>query len=285
MTELQKCELSILENVISVCDELGLTYYLVCGSALGAIKYNGFIPWDDDVDIAMHRDEYCIFCEKAPKMLKSNLFLQNNDTEPLYPLIFSKVRDSNTTFIEKSLSKLNIHHGVYIDVFPLDNYPKKLKAQRKIERAKKWYLRFYRCCMDLELSKMGNILARIQKLLQIDKHPRLFIKMLEKQIIGHKDFSKVIWCNHGNWQGVLEYAPKSQYGEGVMAVFEGLQVRVPECFDEYLTQKYGDWRSELPEEEKKGHHFAEKIDLCRPYTDYVEKMSNGHIKIKKIIEK
>ena len=81
--------------------------------------------------------------------------------------------------------------------------------------------------------------------------------------------SEVI-CNHGNWQGKLEYAPREQYGEGIMMEFEGLKVRVPELYDEYLTQKYGDWRADLPEEEKVGHHYYSVCDLNKSYKEYIK---------------
>jgi phosphorylcholine metabolism protein LicD len=77
-------------------------------------------------------------------------------------------------------------------------------------------------------------------------------------------------CNFANWQGEKEYAPKFQYGEGVFMSFEGLEVRVPSKYDEYLTQKYGDWRADLPEDQKVGSHNFEILDLEKPYTHYVE---------------
>ena len=78
-----------------------------------------------------------------------------------------------------------------------------------------------------------------------------------------------IWCNHGNWQGKLECASKDQYGDGVMMSFEGTPVRVPEKYDEYLTQKYGDWRADLPEDKQKGHHYYSIMDLKKSYTEYM----------------
>ena len=89
MNELQKIEFDMLKEVVRVCSELKLTYYLVCGSALGAIKYRGFIPWDDDMDIALPRRDYEIFIKEAQALLPENLFLQNYHTEPSFPQIFS----------------------------------------------------------------------------------------------------------------------------------------------------------------------------------------------------
>ena len=120
MTDLQQTEFEILKEYIAVCERLKLRYYLVCGSCLGAVKYSGFIPWDDDIDVAMPREDYRVFCEKAPLLLPEHLFLQTNESDRNYPNIFAKLRDSRTTYIEKGMAELDIHHGVYIDVFPLD---------------------------------------------------------------------------------------------------------------------------------------------------------------------
>ena len=79
-----------------------------------------------------------------------------------------------------------------------------------------------------------------------------------------------LWCNYGNWQGKLEYAPKWHYGQGTEAVFEGMTVRIPENYDAYLTQKYGDWRSDPPEEKQKTHHHSTIIDVEKSYTYYFE---------------
>ena len=91
MTELQSVEFSLLKSFVNICDELGLTYYLVCGSALGAVKYSGFIPWDDDIDVALPRNDYELFCEKAPALLPAGYFLQNHKTDKNYPRIYSKI--------------------------------------------------------------------------------------------------------------------------------------------------------------------------------------------------
>ena len=86
MTELQEIEFGLLQQFLSVCEQLNLTYYLVCGSALGAVKYGGFIPWDDDIDVALPRKDYEIFCREAPRILPEWCFLQNYHSEPQYNL-------------------------------------------------------------------------------------------------------------------------------------------------------------------------------------------------------
>ena len=110
---------------VQICDRLQMEYFMLCGSALGAIKYGGFIPWDDDIDVGLYREDYERFCKEAPMLLPKKFFLQNYASDPDFPAIYSKLRDSSTTSIEKSVAKLPINHGISIDIFPLDGYPKK----------------------------------------------------------------------------------------------------------------------------------------------------------------
>lgn len=283
MTDLQKIEFDILKTVTEICDKNGITYFLVCGSALGAAKYGGFIPWDDDIDIGMYRDDYKKFCEIAPTTLPSCYFLQTHQTDPRFPTIFAKVRDTRTTFIEKSVSELDINHGVYIDVFPLDGYPIEKKEIISLERWKKIYHLQLACVYKFNerQSWKSKSFFRTERLLGFHKRTGKIVKKYEKMISQYPVADSNLICNHGNWQGKLEYAPKWHYGEGAWATFEGLKVRIPENYDAYLTQKYGDWRADLPEDQKQGHHYYEIMDLERPYTDYIEKLPNGKIRLKK----
>lgn len=280
MIKLQQIEFEMLREFVRICDELNLTYFLVCGSALGAVKYKGFIPWDDDLDVALPRPDYEIFCREAQKMLPKHLFLQNHCTEKYYPLIFSKIRNNNTTFIEKSYATTNIHHGIYIDVFPLDGYPEDVCLQDKLEKEKRRYNLTRLCCLDVPRTWKTRLLVICQKLFGVHRKPAKFVSRLEKYIAQYPTKNATIWCNHGNWQGKLEYAAREQYGNGIWAEFEGLHVRIPEKYDEYLTQKYGDWRADLPESEKVGHHYHYICDTERSYKNFTKEISKRKIKIK-----
>lgn len=278
MNDLQKTEFELLRQFSAACEKLNIKYFLLCGSALGAVKYQGFIPWDDDIDVGMFRKDYERFLQAAPKLLPKDVFLQSYKTDNNYFNIFAKLRNSNTAYIEKTYSKIDINHGVYIDIFPLDGYPLKKSEQNSLERKKLFY--------NQRLSSLFDNPSLLKKILKmplrfITLNPQKTAEKYEKLISSYDADTSPIICNHGNWQGKLEYAPAEQYGNGKVAEFEGLAVRVPEKFDEYLTQKYGDWRAELPKDEQVGHHFYEVCDLDRPYTDYVEKLSNGKIRIKK----
>ena len=285
MNELQKIEFDILKECIKIMETHNLKYFLVCGSALGAAKYSGFIPWDDDVDLGMYREDYEKFCEIASASLPSYYFLQTYRTDPYFPSIYAKVRDIRTTFIEKSVSELNINHGVYIDIFPLDAYPLIEKEAVSLEYRKKLYRLQLACVYKFNAvqSWKSKCFFRLERLLGFHKNTCLTVEKYERLISRYPIADSEWICNHGNWQGKLEYAPKWHYGEGTWATFEGLKVRIPENYDAYLTQKYGDWRADLPEDQQKGHHYYEIMDLERPYTDYVEKLPGGKIKLKNSI--
>lgn len=269
MNELQNKELALLKCFVDVCERLGLTYYLLCGTALGAVKYKGFIPWDDDVDVGLFREEYERFLKEAPALLPEGIFLQTYKTDPAYPQIFGKLRDSNTTYIEKASAKLPMNHGIYIDIFPLDGYPSDPAEQKRLERLKIHYKRQIACCYDVKRSVPGRVLCGFNRLIGCHKRTGKILARYEELIRAYPTEGSAVICNHGNWQGRLEYADRSQYGEGTWAEFEGLQVRIPEQYDAYLTQKYKDWRADLPPEEQVGHHYYSVMDTQTPYTEYL----------------
>lgn len=273
MTGLQKKEFEILKNFIQICEKLDIKYFFVCGSALGAVKYGGFIPWDDDIDVALFRDDYDRFIKEAPKLLPENLFLQNCHSEEKFPTVYSKLRDSETTFIEKSSKFLPINHGIYIDVFPLDGYPKEKSKKNIFEIRKKIYACLVSSAYYVPDSWKHKFLKKICKIIGVNKNTQRVAKSYEKFISKYSVEDSEFLCNHGNWQGRLEYAPKWHYGSGTIAKFEGLDVRIPENYDAYLTQKYGDWRKDPPEEQQHSHHCYIVCDLDRPYTDYVDRQN------------
>ena len=271
MNDLQKTEFDILKTFVDICEKNKLRYYLVCGSALGAVKYSGFIPWDDDIDVALPRADYDRFCECASQFLPQHIFLQNFHTDPEFPHIFSKLRNSNTTFIEKGTSHLNINHGVYIDVFPIDGYPIKPHEQKIFEIRRK-ILSWKQYCALNDKSKIRvRIRNAIFRLLGYHKRTYKTLAKLERLYKSSNFESSELWCNFGNYQGKLEYASKDQYGNGIKKSFEGLTVIVPELFDEYLSRKFEDWRAELPKEQQYGHHYYSICDISKSYTYYQSK--------------
>lgn len=272
MTDLQQKEFALLEQFIRVCDQLGLTYYLVCGSALGAVKYKGFIPWDDDVDVALPRDDYEIFLEKAQALLPDWVFLQNYRTDPCYYTLGSKLRDSRTTYIEKGIAHIPMHHGVYIDVFPLDGYPKTESGIKAFEKRKKHFYRrrYVRLWPPVHRDLGLTVCSCLYWVFGVFKNTAKYVK-------GNEDLNRScpvqdsdLWCNYANSVRKTEYSPRWHYGTGTWGEFEGLKVRLPENYHAYLTFKYGDYMADLPAERQRPTHPYTVCDLDNPYTKYVK---------------
>lgn len=135
----QSYTLKMLVEVNRLCRKHELRYSLAYGTLLGAIRHKGFIPWDDDVDIWMPRRDLVKFREICKQELNSKFFYQSNETDKEYYLLFDKIRYNGTIFKETYYEDYNIHHGVYIDIFPIDNIPDGILAD-------KWRIFSYEFC-------------------------------------------------------------------------------------------------------------------------------------------
>lgn len=275
MNTLQEKEFELLKILDSVCKKLDIPYFLVCGSALGAVKYGGFIPWDDDIDVGMLRSDYEHFKKSTSELLPEGIFLQNADTDPAFPQIYSKLRNSRTTYIESSARHLPINHGIFIDIFPLDGYPSNHATKKWFEWKKRIYANMLLSAYDIPRTGLSKFTWWIWSILRVPQHTQTVVRHFENHIRRYSiDESKFI-CNHGNWQGKLEYAPAHQYGRGKQVSFEGMSALIPEDFDAYLTQKYGNWRQDIPTEQQTGHHTYEYCSCTKPYFEYLEEIKNG----------
>ncbi len=125
-------QLSILEEVDRICKKHNIPYWLDSGTLLGAVRHGGFIPWDDDIDIGMMKEDLARFVEIAPSELPETLFLQTPQNEPETKIV--KIRDLNSLYIESADTfNVNYQKGLYIDIFPFEDFPSvPLKWQRKL---------------------------------------------------------------------------------------------------------------------------------------------------------
>lgn len=263
-SRLKKCELDILKVFIKICDDHNLQYFIVGGTALGAIRHGGFIPWDDDIDVAMPRSDYDTFISVAQMYLPEHLFLQTHLTDRHYCNIYAKIRNSNTAFIETAAKKLHINHGVFIDIFPIDGYPSNIKEQKRlkskcknVKRALSIY--FYPLTFKrLLISILSHIV-----LLKLTKNSiiKSFDKMSRKYAYSNYE---LVTCHGGAW-GDKEIVKKEYYGKGKKIRFENIDVMCPEKLDEYLTSKYGNYMMLPPVEKQVTHHYCDIISLETSY--------------------
>ena len=263
MDSIKLVEINILKAFINICETNGLQYYLVGGSALGAIRHHGFIPWDDDIDVGLPRKDYNRFLEIGQAFLPEYYFIQTYMTDPEYPASFAKIRDCRTTFVESSMKNRKINHGVYIDVFPLDYFPEK--------NVKVFLLRdlLYKARLSTEFSTVASPKMRIIQIVSKVLFPNLMktLKKRDKHIQSIGKGSKMTnFC--GAWRD-KELMPSEYFGKGANAQFEGLSVFVPENYDGYLKKLYGDYMTPPPADKRVSHHYTEIIDLEKSYIEYL----------------
>lgn len=132
LIEIQKKLFEILVEFDRICRKNNLKYTLEGGTLLGAVKYKGFVPWDDDIDVVMLREDYDKFCEIAKCEISEKYFLSNNDTCAHFPLSYSKLCAEGTLYVQRGYEHLDMHQGVFIDIFPIDNINKKYFKLQKI---------------------------------------------------------------------------------------------------------------------------------------------------------
>ena len=261
LNQLHKTLVEILDFVVSVCEENNLEYCLAYGSALGAYRHKGFIPWDDDMDIAMPRNDYEKFLRIMQSKYKDGLFrIQTEKTEKKYFLSFAKVRKQNTVFIESIAEEIYSDNGIYIDIFPLDGV---FNAETFSFRIKRKYINYLKhvlklqACPALYQKKEGQLKYYVDRILSF---PNLFISnkkllaSLNKTMISKQSVSKAPYIaqyDESNAGGVMRRDVYFPFGK---CEFEGKQYSVPGKIEEYLRTQYGETYMELPPEEKRATH-------------------------------
>ena len=255
--------LELLHELDRVCKKHHIPYVMFSGSALGAVRHGGIIPWDDDLDVSMLRRDYERFLKAAPAELKEQYYLQAEGSEH-WMMNFSKLRKNNTTCLEKFHPKDNkMHQGIYIDIFPCDNASDKEWVRK---------LQFYvsRIPLAKSLWKRGYETNSIKKKIfmaaccLLPAKPFLSLAMLKKRTDSGY-VQTFLSCTSRYKKGIYK---RSWFTETVEMDFEDMRVPVSAHYDDLLTTMYGDYRKIPDEEERKIKEHAILIDTERNYTEY-----------------
>ena len=269
--ELQKIEFDMLECFIEICEKENLTYFVLGGTTLGSVRHKGFIPWDDDVDVGMPREDYDKFLNIAHNYLPENYFLQSHLTDRNYPLNFAKIRNSSTTLIENQYRNIKMNHGVYIDVFPLDGYPSKRFEQLLANVLNKALTRRTSLCYaGPSFRKPKSLLVALGLCVLIPNY-QTGVKLKDKFMSRYKYSASELVINYSGLYGLKEMMPKSYFGKGKIGEFNGREVVLPEKTEEYLTQLYGDYMTPPPIEKRGKHHNFAVFDKENTYINYIQK--------------
>lgn len=253
-----------MDEIDRICSAYNLRYYLMCGSCLGAVRHHGFIPWDDDLDIAMPRDDFSKLISLASKkgdasVLKDNFYLRWVSTDKYYNHAFAKICLKGTFFQEsKGLSAR--HAGIFVDIFPLDscdsNLPK-IERKNKLFRSLSQFIKF----KGQEHSKRDKGLKGFIKLIVTSVFPNSTIHKIMLYTLGkaneHSSSNQVIYGTPYPIKRMI--FPKEWHGEGVRVTFEGRKYVCPIKAEQYLERIYGDNYMQLPPENKRKSHYPLRV--------------------------
>lgn len=253
LQDIQKIELSILKYLKAFCEERSLTYFISNGTLLGAIKYGGFIPWDDDIDILMPRSDYNELLKSFADNEKYKLF--SPDRTPEFGFPFAKLCDMTTVRIENNVNNGCVL-GIDIDIFPIDSWDSKYQI------ACKQAVRNVRIMRNLGYAKSTNIVSRNIYRMQIKK---VVVKICK--CFGMKFFrdrlancvcnkEKSLYCGCVVWPvyGRREIIPSGVFADKIMVKFENINLPAPIGYNKYLRSLYGDYSCDPPLEKQKTHH-------------------------------
>ena len=255
--------LEILRAVDKTCTEHHLHYYLWAGSMIGAIRHKGFIPWDDDLDIAMPRPDYERLITYQKEWLPQQFEMVCGENDSVYPLPFAKIQDSSTTLIERM--HLKYLGGIYIDVFPIDGTPEGW-LRRKCHFGRYQYYKRVLYLLFRDPYKHGHgpsswIPLLCRKMYSLDEVQRKIRHILTKY--PYETSTLVADYDDGS-RGAM---PKSVLGTPTPYPFEDMEALGPEQYDTYLKNKYGDYMT-IPDGDHQRQHNFHLLDLGHPYKQY-----------------
>ena len=271
LRELQNKSLEIALYFKDFCNEHGLLFYMCGGCCIGSLRHKGFIPWDDDVDVFMPRDDYEKLKELWPKYANTEkyacVYAGKNRVDGN---LFVTIRDNETTAIKPYQVDMDISHGVALDVLPLDGWPDG-KMKRKMQVF--WALVYSLYCaqtVPVNHGKAVSVAGKIALTLVPSKKLRYKLWKLAERKMTKYPIKK---CNYitelcsGPYYMKKQY-PREAFDKAIWVDFENVKMPIPQGYDVYLRTAFGDYMKLPPKEKQKPHHDAIFIDLNNSYKKY-----------------
>ncbi len=270
LQELHEIELGALKAFVRLCNAHGLRYYAIGGTLLGAVRHKGFIPWDDDVDVAMPRADYDKLIElvksgKVQEVLGDDYRIESWQTDKEFKSYFAKMSSTKIELQEQLLEDTTVRKGYLIDIIPLDGTPDD-ETRRKIYYAKAMGLRFLCGTANVHTgirtsrSKWEQTILRIvralrlYRLIDVRKVYRSMDRLFRAQDAEHADYAGTLTGAYKTREIVPRELFGETYDEYSLWEFEGMLLKGPKQCDGYLTHMFGDYRKLPPEKDRKVHY-------------------------------
>lgn len=263
--KVRKVQVEILIEFDRICQKNNIHYNLYFGTMLGAVRHQGFIPWDDDIDVAMTRENYNKFLSVYSKDLENDYFVQTYESDPNFFRPFARVRKNDTIYKQRHYQNLNIHHGVFIDVFPLDsvyeNQAKEYLRYRYLHRLRRLnVIKHFGVDKDANLvkKKMQQLIDRVLPGLKFNQY---ITKVMTKRNRKNLDYLNHLTDGTESFKYKLNLVKKEDFLDSTLVNFEGNKFPIPVKYDKYLTRIYGDYMKLPPKENRIPHHQVIQIKI------------------------
>lgn len=255
LEKLKKAQVEILDEVHRLCLENDLVYYIIGGTALGAVRHKGFIPWDIDIDVAMPRDDYDKFAKICENNSSSRFAYHDSNNSKNYLYTHARFCIKNTLLFDKyqNLNKRVENIGIYIDIFPLDKAPEdialqKKQAQKLMNIKKILSLKQARC---YKRDFKNIVLKRFVSAMIFWTNTKKIIRRFNKESCRYEKTTSTLLCSmSSHYKYSIQCMPADIYGKPTLVKFEDREYFAPEKLNEYLTRIYGDYM-QLPPESKR----------------------------------
>lgn len=259
LRKLQMAEFELLCEVDRICRKNHIKYTLYAGTLLGAIRHKGFIPWDDDADIAFLPEDYEKFFEACKRDLdQEKFFLQDYRTDPYYRWGYAKLRRNHSAYVREGQEHMKYHHGIFIDIFTLYHVPDNPVLRQM------YYAAFFliRKALYSEAGKVSDSNAFRRNLYKVvSKIPKKNIFQIANKLIYKKPSELVNLMYIANVKRCYYEIPVRCLEKTVEVEFEGRRFMAMAEFDEVLRISYGDYMKLPPMEQRRSHNPASKIEF------------------------
>ena len=255
LRELQLLQLKALKETVRICNKHNVKYFMIGGTLIGAVRHKGFIPWDDDIDIAMYRNDYDKFVSVCGDELADGYFMQHYKTDKDYYSPLTRICINDTYILDKLYEHLKFHKGLYIDIFPLDNIPndkkKRVIQKKKIQAVDK--LMLYKAFIvwtkgSLRLKLIGKYLL---KKLYAPISLKYLHQLREKYMKLYVNEKTEYVCSTASKYGYDKQVIRRQiYGEPRLIEFEDGLFCAPQEVEAYLTHLFGNYMKLPPVEQQ-----------------------------------